>query len=75
MFGRDSATPAIIAIGDCALGVGPFQDAYGIAPRPPAIEEAIRLRIPGCPPSPSEILAALAAWVRNGRSAQSQLSA
>lgn len=58
--------PAIIAIGDCALGVGPFQEAYGIAPRPAEIEEAIRLRIPGCPPSPSDILAALAAWVRSG---------
>ncbi len=56
--------PAIIAIGDCALGVGPFEGAYGIAPRPQEIEGAIRLRIPGCPPSPTEILEALAGWIR-----------
>jgi|YNPNPStandDraft_1061719.scaffolds.fasta_scaffold16406_2 Ni,Fe-hydrogenase III small subunit len=56
--------PAIIAIGDCALGIGPFEGAYGIAPRPQAIEEAIRLRIPGCPPSPAEILEALAGWIQ-----------
>jgi Ni,Fe-hydrogenase III small subunit len=60
--------PAIIAIGDCALGQGPFAPdgaaaTYAIAPRPKEMESAIVLRIPGCPPSPGEILGALAEWI------------
>lgn len=60
-------TPAIIAVGDCALGRGPFADSYAIARRPPELEEAIQLRIPGCPPSPQTILQALASWLVEAR--------
>ncbi len=55
--------PAIIAIGDCALGCGPFAGSYAIAQLPPRIEQAIRLRIPGCPPAPRDILDAIAEWI------------
>lgn len=54
--------PAIIAIGDCALGIGPFEGSYALVPRPAEIETAICLRIPGCPPSPQAILEALSGW-------------
>ena len=57
--------PGIIAIGDCALGIGPFEESYAIQERPAEIEGAIRLPIPGCPPSPQEILEALAKWLRS----------
>jgi Ni,Fe-hydrogenase III small subunit len=56
--------PAIIAIGDCALGTGPFEGSYAILSRPVEIQDAIRLRIPGCPPSPLAILEALAGWIQ-----------
>jgi Ni,Fe-hydrogenase III small subunit len=56
--------PRIIAVGDCAAGCGPFATGYAIAPRPDDVERAIVLRIPGCPPSPAEILEALAAWLQ-----------
>jgi len=52
--------PAIIAIGDCAVDGGYFRDSYAVMKRPAKIEEAIRHRIAGCPPSPGEILEALA---------------
>lgn len=58
--------PRIIAVGDCALGCGPFSETYAIAPRPAELEAAIVLRIPGCPPAPREILTALAKWLLQG---------
>jgi formate hydrogenlyase subunit 7 len=55
------ATPRprlVIACGDCALNRGVFKDAYGVVG---AVGEVVPVdvEIPGCPPTPSEIIAAL----------------
>lgn len=55
------ATPQprrVIACGDCALDRGIFRDGYGVAG---AVGEVVPvdLGIPGCPPTPGEIVAAL----------------
>jgi formate hydrogenlyase subunit 7 len=55
------ATPQprrVIACGDCAINRGVFADAYGVAG---AVGEvvAVDVEIPGCPPTPSQIVAAL----------------
>ena len=56
-----AATPhprAVIACGDCALNRGVFSDAYGVVG---AVGEVVPvdIEIPGCPPSPTQIIAAL----------------
>ena len=54
--------PRIVALGDCALGKGPFQDAYGVVPfreRPSMLQQAVVQHIPGCPPHPAAILEAM----------------
>ncbi|CAM3365646.1 NADH-quinone oxidoreductase subunit B family protein [Mycobacterium colombiense] len=55
------ATPRprrVIACGDCALGRGVFRDGYGVVG---AVGDVVPVdvEIPGCPPSPSQIVAAL----------------
>ncbi|ORA83991.1 NADH-quinone oxidoreductase subunit NuoB [Mycobacterium malmoense] len=55
------ATPRprrVIACGDCALNRGVFTDAYGVVG---AVAEVVPVdvEIPGCPPTPSQIIAAL----------------
>ncbi len=53
------SAPRIIAVGDCAIDGGPFQDAYGVVPvdeRPPTLTDPIIKQIAGCPPSPEELL-------------------
>ncbi len=55
------ATPRprrVIACGDCAINRGVFADAYGVAG---AVGELVPvdLEIPGCPPAPGDIVAAL----------------
>jgi formate hydrogenlyase subunit 7 len=55
------ATPAprvVIACGDCALNRGVFADAYGVIG---AVGEVVPVdvEIPGCPPTPTQIVAAL----------------
>lgn len=55
------ATPRprrVIACGDCALGGGAFRDGYGVVG---AVGDVVPVdvEIPGCPPSPSQIVAAL----------------
>jgi Ni,Fe-hydrogenase III small subunit len=55
------ATPrprVVIACGDCALNRGVFRDAYGVVG---AVGELVPTdaEVPGCPPTPSEIIAAL----------------
>lgn len=55
------ATPAprvVIACGDCALNRGAFADAYGVVG---AVAEVVPVdvEIPGCPPTPAQIVAAL----------------
>ena len=56
-----AATPAprvVIACGDCALNRGVFADAYGVVG---AVGEVVPVdvEIPGCPPSPDQIVTAL----------------
>lgn len=56
-----TATPqprVVIACGDCALNRGVFADAYGVVG---AVGEVVPVdvEIPGCPPTPAEIVAAL----------------
>ena len=56
-----AATPqprVVIACGDCALNRGLFKDAYGVVG---AVGEVVPVdvEIPGCPPTPAEIIAAL----------------
>ena len=56
-----AATPqprVVIACGDCALNRGVFGDAYGVVG---AVGEVIPVdvEIPGCPPSPDQVVAAL----------------
>jgi formate hydrogenlyase subunit 7 len=55
------ATPQprrVIACGDCALNRGVFADAYGVVG---AVGEVVPVdvEIPGCPPTPSQIIEAL----------------
>ncbi|KQH80635.1 oxidoreductase [Mycobacterium gordonae] len=56
-----AATPlprVVIACGDCALNRGVFGDAYGVVG---AVGDVIPVdvEIPGCPPSPDQVVAAL----------------
>lgn len=56
-----AATPAprlVIACGDCALNRGVFKDAYGVVGAVGDIVP-VDVEIPGCPPRPSDIIAAL----------------
>jgi Ni,Fe-hydrogenase III small subunit len=55
------ATPEprlVVAVGDCALGCGEFSGGYGVVG---AVDEVVPvdLRVPGCPPEPEAIVAAL----------------
>ncbi|KZS67237.1 NADH-quinone oxidoreductase subunit B family protein [Mycobacterium ostraviense] len=61
-----AATPAprlVIACGDCALDRGVFSEAYGVVG---AVGEVIPVdvEIPGCPPSPDQVVAALRSVTR-----------
>ncbi len=56
-----AATPqprVVIACGDCALNRGVFAGAYGVVG---AVDDVVPvdLEIPGCPPTPADIIAAL----------------
>jgi Ni,Fe-hydrogenase III small subunit len=51
----------IMTIGDCAKDGGIFRHSYAIIDRPMEIEEAIKAHVPGCPPTPADILKILAA--------------
>jgi len=56
-----AATPqprVVIACGDCALNRGVFSDAYGVVG---AVSDVVPVdvEVPGCPPTPAEIVAAL----------------
>ncbi|MFI2735589.1 NADH-quinone oxidoreductase subunit B family protein [Streptomyces sp. NPDC018711] len=50
--------PIVVAVGDCAIDCGEFAGGYGIEG---AVSEVVPvdLAVPGCPPSPAEIVAAL----------------
>lgn len=46
----------IVLIGDCAIDKGIYQGSYALAERPPEMEDAIIASVPGCPPTPQQIL-------------------
>ncbi|MFE0173293.1 NADH-quinone oxidoreductase subunit B family protein [Streptomyces sp. NPDC059002] len=48
----------VVAVGDCALNCGEFAGGYGVVG---AVDEVVPvdLRVPGCPPEPQTIVAAL----------------
>jgi Ni,Fe-hydrogenase III small subunit len=48
----------VIALGDCAVHCGLFKGSYAVT-GPVERHVPVDLRIPGCPPRPAEILAAL----------------
>ena len=56
-----AATPeprVVLAVGDCARDCGMFRDAYGVVG---AVHDVVPvdLSVPGCPPAPADIVAAL----------------
>ncbi len=48
--------PRIVLIGDCAIDKGIYQGSYALAERPTEMENAIIAKVPGCPPTPQQIL-------------------
>lgn len=48
----------VIALGDCAITCGPFKGSYAVT-GPVERHVPVHVRIPGCPPRPTEILEAL----------------
>lgn len=53
-------TPMVIRVGNCAVKDGDiFKETYAVTDLPPEIRKAIIADIPGCPPTPLDILKAL----------------
>jgi Ni,Fe-hydrogenase III small subunit len=50
----------VITVGDCAKDGGVYRNSYAVTTRPAEIEQAIEINIPGCPPTPEDILKAFA---------------
>lgn len=48
----------VIACGDCAMTGGPFKDGYGVV-GPVGDVIPVDVQIPGCPPTPDQIITAL----------------
>ena len=48
----------IVAVGDCALGAGPFQGGYAVHGGATEVVP-VDLVIPGCPPTPEQVLVGL----------------
>jgi len=70
--------PRVVLIGDCAINRCIYQGSYALAERPPEIENAIIAQVPGCPPTPKQILDALCqlklSWTTDNSSANYSLS-
>lgn len=49
----------VITIGDCAKDGGDFKNSYAVREKPEEFIQAVKAHIPGCPPSPTEILHSL----------------
>jgi Ni,Fe-hydrogenase III small subunit len=60
----------VIALGDCAIDCGIFKGSYAVT-GPVERHIPVDVRIPGCPPRPAEILAALDA-LRRGMAADNE---
>jgi Ni,Fe-hydrogenase III small subunit len=48
--------PRIVLIGDCAIDKGIYQGSYALGDRPPEMNNAIIAKVPGCPPTPQQML-------------------
>jgi Ni,Fe-hydrogenase III small subunit len=48
----------VVAVGDCARGCGVFAGAYGVVGSAADVVP-VDLEVPGCPPSPQDVVAAL----------------
>ncbi|MFA5363389.1 MAG: hydrogenase, partial [Candidatus Omnitrophota bacterium] len=55
----------VITVGDCALDGGPFKEAYYVEGGVKNLIGPVVLHIPGCPPSPAKIIAALIHFLKN----------
>jgi Ni,Fe-hydrogenase III small subunit len=53
-----SVPSVVVALGDCARNCGVFAGAYGVEGSVTDVTD-VRLEIPGCPPAPADIIAAL----------------
>jgi Ni,Fe-hydrogenase III small subunit len=53
----------VVAVGDCAVDGGPFADAYGVQ-GPVGGTVPVDVLVPGCPPEPEAIVAALRGLTR-----------
>lgn len=51
--------PRIVTIGDCTKDAGEFRNSYATTAYPEDVDKAIVAHVPGCPPTPTEILNAL----------------
>jgi Ni,Fe-hydrogenase III small subunit len=56
----------VIALGDCAIDCGAFKGSYAVT-GPVDQHVPVEVKIPGCPPRPAEILAALRALMGRAR--------
>jgi Ni,Fe-hydrogenase III small subunit len=56
----------VIALGDCAIDCGAFKGSYAVT-GPVERHLPVDVKIPGCPPRPAEILAALRALMGQDR--------
>ena len=48
----------VIAVGDCAVNGGVFRDGYGVVGSVADVVP-VDVEVPGCPPTPAQIVAAL----------------
>jgi Ni,Fe-hydrogenase III small subunit len=56
---RAAAEPrVVVAVGDCAIDCGEFAGAYGVVGAVAGVVP-VDLQVPGCPPTPDQIVAAL----------------
>jgi Ni,Fe-hydrogenase III small subunit len=53
-----AAPRVVVAVGDCACNGGEFAEAYGVV-GPVRSLVAVDVEVPGCPPTPTEIVVAL----------------
>ncbi|MFG1225341.1 NADH-quinone oxidoreductase subunit B family protein [Xanthobacter wiegelii] len=63
------ATPSpkwVVAAGDCAINGGLFAGSYGVTDGAAAVIP-VDLKIPGCPPTPVDLLTGLLALLRAGK--------
>jgi len=63
-FGAMPEPKFVIALGDCALNGGLFQDSYYVAGPVKKVLPVV-LQIPGCPPDPLTIVRALSCFLRS----------